>query len=90
MKFDFCSVPHLKELHFYNATQPTQGREYRFVNYEEFSHSVIYGQLDLKEGYIEIPKSPGLGIDLNENALSDYPYLPFPQRKIRDSRDEGP
>ena len=61
-----------------------------FINFEEFSHKATYGQLSLKEGYIEIPKSPGLGIDLNEKVLNDYPYRPFPLRKIRDSQDEGP
>ena len=61
-----------------------------FINFEEFSHKATYGQLSLKEGYIEIPKSPGLGIDLNEKVLNDYPYRSFPLRKIRDSQDEGP
>ena len=61
-----------------------------FINFEEFSHKATYGQLSLKEGYIEIPKSPGLGIDLNEKVLNDYPYRQFPLRKIRDSQDEGP
>ena len=31
-----------------------------FINFEEFSHRAAYSQLSLKEGYIEIPKSPGL------------------------------
>ena len=61
-----------------------------FINFEEFTHRATYGQLNLKEGYIEIPKSPGLGIDLNEKVLNDYPYRSFPLRKIRDSQDEGP
>ncbi|HUX86722.1 MAG TPA: enolase C-terminal domain-like protein, partial [Chloroflexota bacterium] len=28
----------------------------------------------LKDGYLELPTRPGLGIELNEDALPKYPY----------------
>ena len=38
----------------------------------------------LKDGYLELPTAPGLGIDLNEDAFPRYPYRswhrPFPFR----------
>jgi galactonate dehydratase len=38
----------------------------------------------LKDGYLELPTAPGLGIELNEDAVEKYParrwHRPFPIR----------
>jgi len=31
---------------------------------------------EIKEGYIEVSEKPGLGIELNEEAIANYPYEP--------------
>ena len=33
--------------------------------------------LAVKDGYIELPTTPGLGIDLDESAFEKYPYKPW-------------
>ncbi|MBD3351266.1 MAG: galactonate dehydratase [Candidatus Lokiarchaeota archaeon] len=40
-------------------------------------------RLIFKDGYFEIQDSPGLGISLNEDALTDYPYSPTELRHYR-------
>ena len=48
----------------------------------EFASGSVYARLDIVKGLslkpvdgcFEIPKGPGLGIDLDEDAMADYPY----------------
>jgi len=37
-----------------------------------------------------LPEAPGLGIEIDEAALAQYPYRQFDQRAFRTYRDEGP
>lgn len=41
-------------------------------------------------GHIRLPTSPGLGIELDPEALRAHPYQPSPLRRIRQVEDEGP
>jgi L-alanine-DL-glutamate epimerase-like enolase superfamily enzyme len=41
-------------------------------------------------GYIQLPETPGLGIELDEDALNQHPYRPFPARSPRQYYEEGP
>ncbi len=34
------------------------------------------GGVEVKDGYIEIPERPGLGIDLNIEEIRKHPYRP--------------
>ena len=54
-----------------------------FVNFEEFGNDIAKNPFQVENGYIEIPDTPGIGIDLDEERLAKYPYKPFPQRSIR-------
>ncbi len=38
---------------------------------------VLKEPLKLKDGYLEIPQKPGLGIELNEEAFAKYPFKPW-------------
>jgi galactonate dehydratase len=40
----------------------------------EWSRNFMTGMVQLKDGYIEIPDAPGLGIELNEQEMGKYPY----------------
>ncbi|TVY07508.1 mandelate racemase/muconate lactonizing enzyme family protein [Paenibacillus cremeus] len=40
----------------------------------EWSRRIMTGTVQVKDGYIEIPDDPGLGVDLNEEEMSKYPY----------------
>lgn len=42
------------------------------------------------DGYISVPEAAGLGIELDERALSRYPYQQFPARSPRQYYEEGP
>jgi len=46
-------------------------QEYSSLGEELFKEPFI-----IKEGYIEVPKKPGLGIELNEEILAKRPYKP--------------
>lgn len=58
------------------------------VHVEEFSRSVSKQFLEQEGGYIDLPTEPGLGIDLDEDALAGYPYEQYPARQLRTVEDE--
>jgi L-alanine-DL-glutamate epimerase-like enolase superfamily enzyme len=41
-------------------------------------------------GEISLPTAPGLGVELNEDALAHYAYREFPNRNLRRPQDEAP
>ncbi len=61
-----------------------------FVNLEAWGREVADPPFEVVDGYIALPDTPGLGIDLDESALARFPYEPFPARPIREPHDEGP
>ena len=61
-----------------------------FVNLEGFGQEIAHNPFQVKDGYISIPQGPGLGIELNEDALKQHPYQPFPARSPRQFYEEGP
>ncbi len=61
-----------------------------FVNLEEFGREIAVTPFEVSGGYIDVPDSPGLGIDLDEEALDRHPYRPMPPRSPRQYHEEGP
>ena len=61
-----------------------------FVNLESFGQEIAHNPFQVKDGYISIPQGAGLGIELNEDALKQHPYQPFPARNLRQYYEEGP
>jgi galactonate dehydratase len=61
-----------------------------FVNLEEWGRGVADQPFEVKDGYIELPRRPGLGLELDEAALDRSPYTPFPPRSPRTPAQEGP
>jgi galactonate dehydratase len=57
---------------------------------EEFAAEVMRPPFRVKDSYIELPTGPGLGVDLDERALSRHPYATLPARALRQYSDEGP
>ena len=37
---------------------------------------IVKSTLTLKDGYLTVPEGPGIGIELNESVMNDYPYKP--------------
>lgn len=42
------------------------------------SDEILKGELDIGKGYLKVPSAPGLGIDINENIIDKYPFIPGP------------
>ena len=61
-----------------------------FVNLEDFGRDIAKTPFEVENGYIKVPDTPGIGIDLDEDALAKYPYKPFSPRSPRQYWEEGP
>jgi len=61
-----------------------------FLPFVEFGDRISPNQLKPKNGYIELPTTPGLGIDVDEEALMKFPGKVYPARNLRHPKDEGP
>ena len=73
-----------------SATMPNFIITEYFVPFTEMGDDISPNQLKPKNGYIELPTAPGLGVDINEAALHKYPGKPFPTRDLRFPADEPP
>ncbi|HET8727418.1 MAG TPA: mandelate racemase/muconate lactonizing enzyme family protein [Alphaproteobacteria bacterium] len=61
-----------------------------FVPFEEFGRKLTRNPLRPVNGYIELPDGPGLGLEVDEEAVRANPGKPFPARTFRQPGDEGP
>ncbi len=61
-----------------------------FVNFEEMGRAIARPPLVAEGGYVALPTTPGLGMDLDEEALAHHAYAHFPTRTLRSPADEGP
>ena len=61
-----------------------------FVNFSETGNAISANPLKVEGGYIHLPVGPGLGLEINEEALEKYPFQEYPERKFRSYREEGP
>jgi len=59
-----------------------------FVNFAESGNLICVKPLEVQGGYIRIPTAPGLGIDMNEEALQSYQYERSPRREFRHPSEE--
>ena len=61
-----------------------------FVNFAETGNEISVNPFQVENGYIDLPEGPGLGLNLDEQALLDRPYVEQPVRVLRHLDDEGP
>jgi galactonate dehydratase len=59
-----------------------------FVNWEDVGRAVARSPFRVENGFIALPTTPGLGIDLDEDALARHPYRDRPLRPLRRPADE--
>jgi galactonate dehydratase len=71
-----------------SATMPNFLITEYFVNFEPMGKEICTPLLQ-QNGYIQIPTAPGLGVELDEEALRARAYQPFPDRRIRQFSDEA-
>jgi len=61
-----------------------------FVNFEETGREVAANPFQVEDGYIRLPTTPGLGLELKEEVLLKLPRREYPLRSLRHYYDEGP
>jgi len=61
-----------------------------FVNFEARGREIASPGFEVRDGYIAVPQSPGLGIELDEAVLARHPGRQFPPRALPSPADEGP
>ena len=61
-----------------------------FVNFAACGNEISVNPIEVKDGYVQLPTGPGLGLELDEAALSRYPYKESPKRNLRQFHEEGP
>ena len=59
-----------------------------FVNFEDMGRELARGAFSVTDGAIELPTAAGLGIELDEAALSRHPVQARRPRRIRQYADE--
>ena len=59
-----------------------------FVDFEAVGNKIATNPLKVENGYISLPTAPGLGIDLDEDALAQHAYQQFPTRRLRQPHEE--
>jgi L-alanine-DL-glutamate epimerase-like enolase superfamily enzyme len=60
-----------------------------FVNFEEVGKAIATPFVP-ENGMIALPTAPGLGVEIDEDALAHYAYQEFPKRNLRRPVDEAP
>jgi len=60
-----------------------------FFNFKPRGDEIAMNPFKVENGYIKIPDKPGLGLELDEEAMSRYPYRDFAQRNIRQYYEES-
>ena len=53
-----------------------------FVNLDTLSRRITSSPIVVEEGFIRVPKGPGLGMELDEEALAAHSYRQFPARDL--------
>ena len=72
-------------LHFIANIESVPGRMYQpdfLIEYDQTENALrdklSYPSIEMKDGMIEVPTRPGLGIDINEDVLKKYAISPSP------------
>jgi galactonate dehydratase len=71
-----------------SATMPNFTITEYFLPFVDFCDKISPNQLKPKNGYIELPTAPGLGVDVDEEALNKHPGKVYTGRKLRHPQDE--
>ncbi len=65
-----------------SATMPNFLITEYFINFEKWGNEVTDPGLEVVDSYVPVPTKPGIGIDIDEEALTRHPYKQFPVRKF--------
>jgi len=42
------------------------------------SDDILADELEISDGYLRVPDTPGLGMEINEEVINEYPFIPGP------------
>jgi galactonate dehydratase len=59
-----------------------------FVNFRPRGDEISVQPFVVKDGFINLPTGPGLGLELREDVMARYPYREFPARSLPRSEDD--
>jgi galactonate dehydratase len=71
-----------------SATMPNFLITEYFVPFVDFCDRISPNQIKPKDGYIELPTAPGLGVEVDEEALKRHPGKPYATRRLRQPGEE--
>jgi galactonate dehydratase len=60
-----------------------------FVNFQPRGDEISVQPFVVKDGYIDLPTGPGLGLELREDVMARHPYREFPARFLPTPDDEA-
>ena len=58
-----------------------------FVNLDTLSRRITSSPIEVEDGFIRVPQGPGLGMELDEEALAAHSYRRFPARDFGEMYD---
>ncbi|MFV0513799.1 MAG: mandelate racemase/muconate lactonizing enzyme family protein [Jhaorihella sp.] len=61
-----------------------------FINLSDACAEIASPGLVMKDGWVDLPTTPGLGVDLDIEALRKRPYKDFPHKEMRQYWEEFP
>ena len=61
-----------------------------FAGWDKYSKELSPNPIFQEGGYLPLPTTPGIGIDLDEAALAKYPYSGPRRRTLMGPEDERP
>ncbi len=61
-----------------------------WVNFEPVVNDIVVQPFEVEDGYIRLPEAPGLGMDLDEDALKRRSQITAGSKNIRQYSAEGP
>lgn len=65
-----------------------------FLTVDEASRDIVAEPFEVKNGYVELPTKPGLGVDIDMDKLAEHPYKvierKFPFKGVCGYKDEFP
>ena len=61
-----------------------------FVNFQDLSREIATSSLTMQDGWIDLPMSPGLGVDIDVGKLRAHPHQEITARGFRQYWEEYP
>jgi galactonate dehydratase len=71
----------------FRMESPTNGGP-PVARFSRFGEGLAHNPLPVVDGYVPLPTAPGLGVEMDEEALRAHAYEHFPKRTIRMPGDE--